>query len=222
MYMSRVFGMSLAKAGFTFGIIIGVGGFIGIALGGILADWLSARDQRWYAWLPGWGTLLAAPIAALGFLQDDWLLATIAFFFFAVFNFCWNGPTFSTIHRMVEPRMRVSSSAIRMLIMTLIGHAMGPPVFGYLSDHFASRAFTDGVFKVVCVGGVAAPEAGSDLAGACRNASAVGIRNSMLCFAVVLFVAALLYLRAAKTYRQDLQQQREYPRSDLATDSTGS
>lgn len=206
MYLSRVFGMSLAKAGFTFGIIIGIGGFIGIALGGIIADWLSPKDQRWYAWVPGWATLLAVPIAAFAFLQDDALLATTAIFFFAVLTLCWNGPTFSTIHRMVEPRMRASSSAVMMLAMTLIGHGMGPPVIGFLSDFFTSRAFTGGAYKTVCVSGAAAPAAASDLARACLEASAAGIRSSMLCFVVVLVFSALLYLRAARTYRQDLHK----------------
>ncbi|CAG4882294.1 putative MFS-type efflux pump MSMEG_3705 [Georgfuchsia toluolica] len=211
MYLSRVFGMSLAKAGFTFGLVIGVGGFIGISLGGIIADWLSPRDQRWYAWVPGCATLIAVPVATFAFLQDDSLLATSAIFLFATLTLCWNGPTFSTIHRMVEPRMRATSSAIMMVTMTLIGHGMGPPVIGFLSDMFASQAFTGGLYKAVCVSGAAAPAAGSELAVACLKASAVGIRNSMLCFVVVLVWAGLLYLRAAKTYREDLQQPRGTP-----------
>ncbi|MDP3669071.1 MAG: MFS transporter [Telluria sp.] len=209
MYLSRVFGMSLSQAAFTFGSIIGVGGFIGIALGGIMADWLSPRDQRWYAWVPGGATLIAVPVAAFAFLQNDALLATGAIFFFAVLTLCWNGPTFSTIHRMVEPRMRATSSAIMMMTMTLIGHGMGPPVIGFLSDFFASRAFTGGLYKGLCMGGAAAPALGSALADACLRASAAGIRNSMLCFVLVLVWAALLYLRAAKTYRADLHEPRE-------------
>ena len=203
MYLSRVFGMSLAKAGFTFGMVIGVGGFIGIALGGIIADWLSPRDQRWYAWVPGWATLLAVPIATFAFVQNDSFLATSAIFLFAILTLCWNGPTFSTIHRMVDPRMRASSSAIMMTVMTLIGHGMGPPLIGFLSDYFVSRAFTGGSYKGLCLVGAAAPAPGSELAGMCLSASADGIRTSMLCFVAILIVAGILYLRAARTYRAE-------------------
>lgn len=206
MYLSRVFGMSLAKAGFTFGLVIGVGGFIGIALGGIIADWLSPRDQRWYAWVPGWATLLAVPIATFAFLQNDSLLATGAIFLYAMLTLCWNGPTFSTIHRMVDPRMRASSSAIMMTVMTLIGHGLGPPLIGFLSDHFVSRAFTAGSYKALCLTG-AAPASGSDLANMCVQASAEGIRTSMLCFVAILIVTGLLYLRAAHTYQAEWNMQ---------------
>ena len=204
MYLARVFGMGMAKAGFTFGIVIGVGGFFGIALGGIIADWLSPRDQRWYSWVPGWATLIAAPIAGYAFFEMDSSKATAAIFVFAVLTLCWNGPTFSTIHRMVEPRMRASSSAVMMLAMTLIGHGLGPPIIGFLSDHFATQAFGDSGYQALCSvkGATLAPE----IASRCLNASATGIRYSMLCFVVLLVGAALLYLRAARTYAADLRQ----------------
>ena len=206
MYLSRVLGMSTANAAFTYGLVFGVGGFVGIALGGFVADWLSARDQRWYAWVPGGATLITAPIAVFMLLQDDSQVATAALFLFAVFSMCWNGPVFSTIHRMVEPRMRATSSALVMMSMALIG-GLGSPLMGLLSDYFSSQIFTGGVFKAVCIKGAAAPAAAADLADACLKASGAGIRNSMLCFVVILVIAALLYMRAAKTYRQELQQQ---------------
>ncbi len=207
MYLSRVFGMSLAKAGFTFGLVIGVGGFIGIALGGIIADWLSPKDQRWYAWVPGWATLLAVPIATFAFVQNDSALATGAIFLYAVLTLCWNGPTFSTIHRMVDPRMRASSSAIMMTVMTLIGHGLGPPLIGFLSDRFVAKAFTAGSYKALCLTGAAAPAPGSELANMCIQASAAGIRSSMLCFVAILIVAGILYLRAARTYQAEWRMQ---------------
>lgn len=205
MYLGRVFGMGIAKAGFTFGIIIGVGGFVGISLGGTLSDWLSKRDQRWHAWVVGAATLLAVPVAMTAFLCSDATLATALIFVYSVLTMTWNGPTFSVVHRCVEPRMRASATAVLLLSITLIGQGVGPAAIGWLSDWFARGAFTGaGAFKAACVAGAAAPGPGTELGIACAKASATGIRTSMVCFSLIILAAAFQYFMAARTLREDV------------------
>jgi hypothetical protein len=53
------------------------------------------------------------------------------------------------------------------------------------------------------VGGIAAPEAASDLAAQCFAASAVGLRHALLVVGVLFVWAAVHYLLAARHIRQD-------------------
>jgi hypothetical protein len=39
------------------------------------------RDVRFYAWIPGWGLLLAFPFYVLSLLQREWPLASQGIFF---------------------------------------------------------------------------------------------------------------------------------------------
>lgn len=206
-YLGRVFDMGLAKAGFTFGIIVGIGGLIGIALGGYLSDRLAVWDKRWYGWVPGLATLGAVPIAAYGFLSNNVTEATVAIFGYIVLVMVWNGPTFSVVHASVHPRMRASSTALVLLVISVIGHGMGPAVIGFASDWFATRAFTGaGVYHAACVAGMASLQPGSELAAACAKASAEGIRFGMLSFVPLIGWAGLHYVWASVSLRSDLKQ----------------
>lgn len=191
-YLGRVFGMGLANAGFTFGVVVGVGGFIGIGLGGWLSDHLSPRDRRWYSWVPGLATVAGVPLALVAFTNGDETTAVALIFAFILLVMSWNGPTFSVVHASVHPRMRASSTAIVLLVMSLIGHGLGPAAIGLVSDHVATGAYTgDGVYGQVCVG-VAAQQ------GACATAAAAGIRAGMVYFTFFLAWAGLHYLWAGR------------------------
>ncbi|MFG1391659.1 spinster family MFS transporter [Xanthobacter agilis] len=199
-YLGRIFGMSLLQAGFTFGITVGVGGFIGIALGGYLSDLLAHRDKRWYSWVPGFASVLGAPVAYLAFAQSSETLAIAGIFLFLVLVMSWNGPTFAVVHAAVHPRMRASSTAVVLLVMSLIGHGLGPAAIGLVSDTLAGHAFTGtGAYLAACAG----PAASNPQATACAAAAATGIRLSMICFTVFLVWAGLHYLWAARSLRED-------------------
>lgn len=206
-YLGRVFGMGLAKAGFTFGVIVGIGAFIGIALGGYLSDKLGEADKRWYSWVPGLATIVAVPIAAFGFFTNDEPQAIVAIFGYIVLVMSWNGPTFSVVHASVHPRMRASSTALLLLVISVIGHGMGPAAIGFASDWFATQAFAgEGAYNASCVAGRAALVPGSELADACAKASAAGIRYGMLLFVPLLVWAAGHYFWASVSLRKELKQ----------------
>lgn len=204
-YLIRVYGMSYAQAGLIFGLVIGVGGIVGNALGGLAADWASANDHRWYAWVPALGTAVGFPLVVAAFMLNQWPAAVALLLAATVALSMWNGPTFAIVQGIVEPRMRATASAFVFLVMNLVGQGLGPTTIGFLSDRFAARLFTQGRFHLVCSlkgAHAAAPALPGQLAAACHEASANGIRYAMLAVSVVLVWSAAHYLLAARHVRR--------------------
>ncbi len=133
-------GFGLKSAGFlglALGLIGGTAGVVGAWLGGVLADRLGAKDLRAYVTVPAVASLvtipifitavsLEAPMAAIGFLAINALLATL-----------WYGPVYATAQSIVEPHMRATASAVLLLTINLIGLGIGPVAVGLLSDVLA-------------------------------------------------------------------------------------
>ncbi len=143
-FMQRVHGESIADAGLYLGIGAAIGGFIGIVLGGFLADHLKYRwvNARLYIGLSI--PLLALPFA-LGFLYtDSVLVAYLCSFAFSVLSPAWIGSGTSTINDLVLPRMRAIASAYYVLMNTFLGLALGPYLLGQISDAYAATGTASG------------------------------------------------------------------------------
>jgi predicted MFS family arabinose efflux permease len=203
-YLTRVYGMNYAQAGLLFGLVVGVGGIAGNMLGGISADWASANDRRWYAWVPALGTAIGFPLVVGAFVTGQWPVAVALLFVATIALNTWNGPTFAMVHGIVEPRMRATASAMVFLLMNLIGQGFGPTAIGFLSDRFSGRLFTAGNFHAVCSAGGAhtahlnAIAVQGPLAAACQHASANGIRYAMLAVSVALVWSSVHYFLASR------------------------
>ncbi|MGF6597699.1 putative MFS family arabinose efflux permease [Paraburkholderia sp. GAS448] len=203
-YLTRVYGLGYAQAGLIFGLVIGVGGIVGNAVGGVSADWASARDRRWYAWVPALGTAIGFPLIVIAFTLNQWPVAVALLFVATIALSMWNGPTFAIVHSIVEPRMRATASAFVFLLMNLVGQGLGPTMIGFLSDRFADLLFTQGKFHLVCAAngahGAHGPAAAlqGPFAAACHDASAYGIRYAMLAVSVVLVWSSVHYLLASR------------------------
>jgi len=135
-FMQRVHGESIADAGLYLGLGSAVGGFIGIVLGGFLADSLKRRwdNARLYIGLSI--PVLALPFA-LGFLYtDSVLVAYLCSFVFSILSPAWIGSGTSTTNDLVMPRMRAVASAYYVLMNTFLGLALGPYLMGQISDAY--------------------------------------------------------------------------------------
>jgi MFS family permease len=175
----RAFGLSLAEAGLAAGATSGLAAAVGTLLGGVLTDALGRRDRRWYAGLPALGLLLAAPLYAAAFLQSDWRLAVLLLLPAGACQYLYLGPTYATVHNMVEPRMRATATALLLLVVNLVGLGLGPTLVGLASDTFA------------------AGQSGA-------AASAEGLRRALVAASGVFVWAALHYGRATRSLREDL------------------
>jgi MFS family permease len=133
-FMQRVHGESIADAGLYLGLGAAVGGFIGIVLGGFLADAWKARTVNARLYIGLAVPVLALPFA-LGFLYtDSVVVAYICSFVFSILSPAWIGAATSTVNDLVMPRMRATASAYYVLMNTFLGLALGPYLMGQLSD----------------------------------------------------------------------------------------
>lgn len=133
-FMQRFHGETIADAGLYLGLGSAIGGFIGIVLGGVIADHFRAKtvNARLYVGLAI--PLLTVPFA-LGFLYTQSIvMAYIYSFLFSVISPAWIGCAASTVNDLVMPRMRATASAFYLLMNTFVGLALGPFLIGQFSD----------------------------------------------------------------------------------------
>ncbi len=134
-FMIRSYGMSTGELGTWLAIISGVLGAIGVFCGGLVADKLGPRDQRWYMWVPCLAGIIAIPFIALTYIVNGpyWALAMSVIP--GLLQNVYLGNTIAMTHGLVGLRMRALASAVLFLILNLIGMGLGPLLVGMLSDH---------------------------------------------------------------------------------------
>ena len=180
-FMQRVHGESIADAGLYLGLGAAVGGFIGIILGGYLADVLKARTVNARLYIGLAVPLLAVPFALAFLYTDNVITAYVCSFVFSILSPAWIGSGASTINDLVMPRMRATASAYYVLMNTFIGLALGPYLMGQMSDLNAA--------------------AGMDTGEALRSAVSAGL--GMFVLSMAFLIAALKYLAADEASRLD-------------------
>jgi predicted MFS family arabinose efflux permease len=135
-FLIRIHGMTQFDVGLQLAIIIGIGGGVGTAAGGALADYLGKRDVRWNFWLIMLTTLLTAPFSLLAYTSGSSLWAILFLIPPVSVGAIYFGPTLAMLHTLVRPDMRSSASAITLFINNIIGLGLGPLCIGILSDFF--------------------------------------------------------------------------------------
>jgi hypothetical protein len=133
-YLIRVHGESSADVGTIAGLTAAAAGFLGVTLGGALADRLRRRSPE--------GRLQVGLITALAPLPLIlWMLGTGSASVIYILNFpvsvlvsTWIGAGASTTQDLVLPRMRAVAAAFYILCITFVGLALGPYTIGRLSD----------------------------------------------------------------------------------------
>ena len=174
-FMIRSHAMTTGELGTWLSMTIGLGGAVGVFCGGLLADRLAPRDQRWYAWLPALAGFICLPFMTAVYLVSNpytaLLLGVVPGILFNVYL----GNTIATTHGLVGLRMRALSSAILFLVINTIGLGLGPWSVGLLSDYLE-------------------PQLGAE-----------SLRYAMLyLLPAVMFWSACHFYLASRTLRQDL------------------
>src|SRR6202789_4326518 len=118
-FFSRVFDLDYATIGILAGLAGGVAVGFGIVAGGFVADALASRDMRWYALIPAFGGLIAAPFYLLAVLQPDWKWATVLLAAAGFFQYASLGPTFGVLQNVVDRRGGGPATALLYLFLNL-------------------------------------------------------------------------------------------------------
>jgi predicted MFS family arabinose efflux permease len=178
-FLHRSYQMTSSEIGLALAFIIGIGGAIGAAAGGYLADHLSRRDIRWQMWVPVLGGLLSAPFA-FGVYLSDTAFASLAWFVVPVIlSNLYLGPIFAMTQALAPIRMRAIASAVMLFIGSFIGLGLGPQFVGIVSD-------------------LLNPYYGEE-----------SLRYALLIVNMAIFWAAIHYWLSSKTLLQDLALENE-------------
>jgi predicted MFS family arabinose efflux permease len=174
-YLTRVLGYPIATAGYYFGITSAFAVFAGSIAGGILSDWMVRRDRRWLVWFPG-AVFILAGIPNSGMFLIDRLPAFLAVSTLGMLLLNASLPAaFSAVHAVCGARRRATAIALILFLVNSIGFGLGPLLTGAMSDMFTARY------------GVA------------------GLRYALFVVMLLIPVAGLLLLSAARSVREDCE-----------------
>ncbi|MEM1246976.1 MAG: MFS transporter [Acidobacteriota bacterium] len=144
-YFQRVHGVSAAEAGFILGLpISALGGWLGVTAGGVLSDVLRARYPKARPYVGIFCALSSVPFGFLVLASESKNMAYVFAFFFQICSSCWIGSAVAMSNELVMPRMRATSSAYYILVVTFIGLALGPYSIGQVSTVLSSSGGDSG------------------------------------------------------------------------------
>lgn len=173
-FMIRSHGMKTAELGVWLGLIFGVAGVSGIALGGYaVGRWFSHNERTQLRLIALLIAMLVPCYVSFLLLPLTYQALTALVPLVVVCNF-FLGPTFALMQRLVVDEMRATTLAAVMLLANLIGMGLGPQVVGVLSDQLM-------------------PVLGSD-----------SLRYAMLVMSLVAFWAAYHFWQVSRTIQEDL------------------
>ena len=205
-FMVRNYHIGSAEAGRFLALVAGVGMASGLVIGGFGVGRAGRSDKRWYAWAPAIGLVLSALFFVLGFAQPTAGGAVGLLVLAHVALFVYYTPTLAIAQNMVGASMRASSGFLISVVLGLVGIGLGPTLVGFLSDAYATHSFALGSYASLCPKGLPPAGAAADLATACRDASASGIRYALMTAALIAVWGAIHYLLAARHVRADLEK----------------
>lgn len=157
--MLRQFPISTGDVGLYLGLTFFLGGIPGPLIGGYLTHWLTLRDERWRAWLPGVVSL--GCVVPLGLsLSSDSFYVFLGWFGVAYGIYVASqAGIMSGIQAAVEPASRGFAVAIALFFNNLVGQALGLAVIGAVSDALVptqgDNSLAVAVFGVCLVSGLA-------------------------------------------------------------------
>lgn len=136
-FMVRSYGISTATVGFWLGIIYGIAGGAGFFLGGYFADQIGRHGHRRALSFIALMTVVSAVCFAGVFLSTTATSCLVLLVLPSVISNFYLAPVLSQTQSMVALRMRAVASSLMLVIINVVGLAIGPAVTGLISDLLA-------------------------------------------------------------------------------------
>lgn len=133
-FLIRSYGMGTGEIGTWFGLILGVAGGIGIALGGYLADKFGAKDPKWYLWTTAIALVVMTPFNLIVYMATESTMSLIGMIIPVLLGNFYQATTFSQTQGISALRMRAVAAGILLFIINFVGLGFGPQVVGIVSD----------------------------------------------------------------------------------------
>jgi predicted MFS family arabinose efflux permease len=133
-FIVRSFEMQVASLGLWLGLIYGIAGGFGFFMGGYIADHIGRSGHGRALHFIGMAVLVTVFFHAAVFLAASPFWCLLLFILPAATSNFYLAPVLSQTQSLVSLRMRSVASAIVLLIINVIGLAIGPPATGLVSD----------------------------------------------------------------------------------------
>lgn len=125
------FGLSLTQAGFSSMFYHHLGAFIGVIIGGAIADKFSKINTRNRLVVQAVALLCGAPFIYWIGMSETQTITYIALFLFGVFRGAYDSNIFASLYEVVKPAIRSSASGLMLMCAFLVG-AFAPYILGVL------------------------------------------------------------------------------------------
>ena len=144
-YYIREFGLSPSAVGASLGPILGLVGLVSMLGAAFLADRLSQRDIRWYAWIVSGSLVVATPLLWAALVTGNYAVSLILFGASVLFGNSLLAITNAMVQSTSPVQMRGMASAMKTFALAFIGYGLGGALIGVMSDVFAGEHPADGL-----------------------------------------------------------------------------
>lgn len=146
-YAMRTLGVTIQQAGGWIGGTLAFGGFVGVTVGGIVADRLRRRFAAGRIMVILFGAIVPLPFIVIAFRSGDVSVFVSSLLVAATCASTALGAAGATMQDLVLPRMRGTATGAFFIGTTLLGLAMGPYIAGRVST--VSGRLTTGVLSLL-------------------------------------------------------------------------
>lgn len=138
-YLMRNFGLSASTVGTSFGITLGLAGFVGSLASGLMTDRLGASGAGWPLRIFAICLLFIAPLSVARLLVADYTLILVLVGVEVFLTSLYAGPTFTVLQARLNDRYRALGTAVFLFGINGVGASFGPLMAGVISDFVASQ-----------------------------------------------------------------------------------
>ncbi len=135
--LMREKGADFGDLALFYSFAIGGALFVGTFGTGVLVDRLGKKSLSYYAIVPGYAALIAAPFLAGFALAPGWPLALASLMLATAFATSYFTASMTIVQNEVQPHQRATASALLLFFTNLLGLGFGPLIVGAASDAYA-------------------------------------------------------------------------------------
>jgi MFS family permease len=139
-YAESVLGATKAEAALWVGAPGALSGFLGVIIGGWMADYFRARNPAGRLIVALFGVIAPVPFHIICFTTESPTMFYVMNFIIGTFSASALGACAATTQDLVLPHMRGVATATFFVATTLIGLALGPYLAGYIATITADRS----------------------------------------------------------------------------------
>lgn len=148
-FAMRTLGVTIQQAGGTIGGTLALGGFVGVTVGGIVADRLRRTHPAGRILVMIFGAVVPLPFVVLAFSATDVTTFVWSLLVAAMCSSTALSAAGATMQDLVLPRMRGTATGAFFIGTTLLGLAMGPYIAGRVST--LSGSLSTGILSLLLV-----------------------------------------------------------------------